>query len=75
MVPIVPPVVHQLANSPKVKKEHLKSVTAVMSGAAYLPPSVANNLIAKAGGALEVGNGYGLTEAVRPFPPSPSCSG
>lgn len=66
--PTVPPVIQQLANSPKVTKEHLKSVTGVYSGAAHLPPAVANRLIAKTGGGLEVGNGYGLTEMVRPFP-------
>jgi len=71
--PTVPPVVHQLANSPKVTKEHLKSVTGVWCGAAYLPPTVAGGLIAKSGGALEIGNGYGLAEAVRPLP-SRFCS-
>lgn len=73
MLPAVPPVVHQLANSAGVTKEHLKSVTAVTSGAAYLPPSVAKALIAKAGGALEIAHGYGLTESVRPLSLSASA--
>jgi len=34
---LVPPVVHQLATSPEVTKEHLKSVTSVWCGAAHLP--------------------------------------
>ena len=73
MFPLVPPVAHQLATSPEVTKEHLKSVTGVWCGAAYLPPAVANSLIAKAGGAFEILNGYGLTEVVRHHP-SALCS-
>ena len=65
MIPLVPPVVHQLATSPEVTKEHLKSITNIWSGAAYLPPTVANSLIAKAGGAFKIMSGYGLTEVVR----------
>ena len=78
MFPAAPPVVHQIANSPKVTKDHLKSVMSITSGGAYLPPVVADTLTAKTGHALEIATGYGLSEAVRlptpysPLPPSRS---
>lgn len=64
-LPLVPPLVRQLAQSPLVEKYDLNSVIAAVSGAAYLPPDVAHQLAKKLpqGAAVPVPSGYGLSEA------------
>lgn len=44
LLPLVPPIVRQLAQSPLIDKYDLSSVITVASGAAYLPPDVAYQL-------------------------------
>ncbi|KAJ4987848.1 AMP-binding enzyme [Stagonosporopsis vannaccii] len=64
-LPLVPPLVRQLALSPLTAKYDLSSVVAAVSGAAYLPPDVAVQLAQKLpqGAASPVPSGYGLSEA------------
>jgi 4-coumarate--CoA ligase len=64
-LPLVPPLVRQLAQSDLTKKYDLSSIIGAASGAAYLPPDVANQLAAKLpqGAAMPVPSGYGLSEA------------
>ncbi|RAR01194.1 4-coumarate-CoA ligase-like protein [Stemphylium lycopersici] len=64
-LPLVPPLVRQLALSPLTQKYDLSSVVAAASGAAYLPPDVAVDLARKLpqGAAAPVPSGYGLSEA------------
>lgn len=64
-LPLVPPLVRQLALSPLTAKYDLSSVVAAVSGAAYLPPDVAVQLAQKLsqGAAAPVPSGYGLSEA------------
>lgn len=64
-LPLVPPLVRQLAQSPLTAKYDLSSVIGAASGAAYLPPDVAYELAKKLpqGAAAPVPSGYGLSEA------------
>jgi len=64
-LPLVPPLVRQLAQSDLTKRYDLSSIIAASSGAAYLPPDVAIGLAAKLpqGVAMPVTSGYGLSEA------------
>ena len=64
-LPLVPPLVRQLAQSPLTEKYDLSSVMLAGSGAAYLPPDVAYQLgkkLPQSGGA-PIPSGYGLSEA------------
>jgi len=64
-LPLVPPLVRQLAQSPLTEKYDLRSVVVAGSGAAYLPPDVAYQLgkkLPQLGGA-PIPSGYGLSEA------------
>jgi 4-coumarate--CoA ligase len=63
MLPIVPPIVRQLAQSPLTEKYDLSSLQAVASGAAYLPPDVAYQLAEKLPNKAPIPSGYGLSEA------------
>jgi 4-coumarate--CoA ligase len=63
MLPLVPPLVRQLAQSPLTEKYDLSSVQSAASGAAYLPPDVAYQLAAKLGNTSPIPSGYGLSEA------------
>ncbi|KAK5100486.1 hypothetical protein LTS08_005235 [Lithohypha guttulata] len=63
MLPLVPPIVRQLALSPLTKKYDLSSVTTCASGAAYLPPDVAYQLAEKLPNKTPIPSGYGLSEA------------
>ncbi|ORX97008.1 4-coumarate-CoA ligase-like protein [Clohesyomyces aquaticus] len=65
MLPLVPPIVRQLAQSPLTAKYDLSSVLQAGSGAAYLPPDVAYELAKKLpqGAAAPIPSGYGLSEA------------
>jgi 4-coumarate--CoA ligase len=64
-LPLVPPLVRQLAQSPLTEKYDLSSVVVASSGAAYLPPDVAYQLAKKLpqGAETPVPSGYGLSEA------------
>lgn len=65
VLPLVPPLVRQLAQSPLTEKYDLSSVIGAVSGAAYLPPDVAYQLAKKLpqGAAMPIPSGYGLSEA------------
>ena len=64
MLPLVPPIVRQLAQSPLTEKYDLSSVLAASSGAAYLPPDVAYQLAKKLPNqTTPIPSGYGLSEA------------
>jgi 4-coumarate--CoA ligase len=64
MLPLVPPIVRQLAQSPLTEKYDLSSVLAAASGAAYLPPDVAYQLAKKLPNQqTPIPSGYGLSEA------------
>lgn len=64
-LPLVPPLVRQLAQSPLTEKYDLSSVVGAVSGAAYLPPDVAHQLAKKLpqGAGMPIPSGYGLSEA------------
>lgn len=64
-LPLVPPLVRQIAESDMTKKYDLSSVIGAASGAAYLPPDVAYKLAEKLpqGAAMPIPSGYGLSEA------------
>ncbi|KAF2749964.1 4-coumarate-CoA ligase-like protein [Sporormia fimetaria CBS 119925] len=72
-LPLVPPLVQQLANSPLTEKYDLSSVLGAVSGAAYLPPDVAVNLAKKLpqGKDAPIPSGYGLSEAPSIASPAP----
>lgn len=64
MLPLVPPIVRQLAQSPLTEKYDLSSVIVAASGAAYLPPDVAYQLAKKLPNqTTPIPSGYGLSEA------------
>ncbi|KAF2854723.1 4-coumarate-CoA ligase-like protein [Plenodomus tracheiphilus IPT5] len=65
VLPLVPPLVRQLAQSPLTEKYDLSSVMGAVSGAAYLPPDVAYRLAKKLpqGAGMPIPSGYGLSEA------------
>ncbi|KAH7356161.1 4-coumarate-CoA ligase-like protein [Pyrenochaeta sp. MPI-SDFR-AT-0127] len=65
ILPLVPPLVRQLAQSPLTEKYDLSSVAGAVSGAAYLPPDVAYQLAKKLpqGAGMPIPSGYGLSEA------------
>jgi 4-coumarate--CoA ligase len=65
-LPLVPPLVRQLAQSRLTEKYDLSSVIGAVSGAAYLPPDVVYQLAKKLpqGAAMPIPSGYGLSEAV-----------
>lgn len=63
VLPLVPPLVRQLAQSPLTSKYDLSSVVTAASGAAYLPPDVAYQLAEKLPNKTPIPSGYGLSEA------------
>jgi acyl-CoA synthetase (AMP-forming)/AMP-acid ligase II len=73
VLPLVPPLVQQLAHSPLTEKYDLSSVIGAASGAAYLPPDVAYQLANKLpqGGNMPIPSGYGLSEAPSIASPAP----
>src|SRR6266536_4895078 len=62
-MPLVPPLVRQLAQSPLTEKYDLSSVVACTSGAAYLPSDVSYELGSKLPQKTPIPSGYGLSEA------------
>lgn len=73
VLPLVPPLVRQLAQSPLTDKYDLSSVIGAVSGAAYLPPDVAYQLAKKLpqGASMPIPSGYGLSEAASIASPGP----
>ncbi|KAF2787270.1 4-coumarate-CoA ligase-like protein [Melanomma pulvis-pyrius CBS 109.77] len=73
LLPLVPPLVRQLAQSPLTEKYDLSSVIGAISGAAYLPPDVAYQLAKKLpqGAGMPIPSGYGLSEAASIASPAP----
>jgi len=65
LLPLVPPIVRQIAQSPLTDKYDLSSVVNCASGAAYLPPDVAYDMTKKLPqlGGAPIPSGYGLSEA------------
>ncbi|KAK5100733.1 hypothetical protein LTR24_000879 [Lithohypha guttulata] len=63
VLPLVPPIVRQLAQSPLTKRFDLSSVVTCSSGAAYLPPDAAYQLAEKLPNKTPIPSGYGLSEA------------
>lgn len=63
MLPLVPPLVRQLAQSSLTEKYDLSSIKSGASGAAYLPPDVAHAFGAKLPQKSPLSSGYGLSEA------------
>lgn len=65
VLPLVPPLVRQLAQSPLTEKYDLSSVVGCISGAAYLPPDVAYQMTKKLPqlGGAPIPSGYGMSEA------------
>ncbi|KAG8825489.1 hypothetical protein FRC19_011343 [Serendipita sp. 401] len=59
----VPSILHQISTSPKLAKTDMSSVIGFGSGAAYLPPTLANKLSDQVGRGVMVAHGYGLSEA------------
>ncbi|ESK94691.1 4-coumarate- ligase [Moniliophthora roreri MCA 2997] len=70
---LIPSVIHQLVNHPKLKSADLSSVSNTFSGAAYLPPELAAKFISYTGKEATLTEGYGLSECTiaaltQPFP-------
>ncbi|KAI0766417.1 acetyl-CoA synthetase-like protein [Trametes elegans] len=70
---LTPPAVHQLVNHGRIREVDLSSVVFARSGAAHLPPELANALQALLKNAGPIGEGYGMSEvtisATRSAPP------
>ncbi|KAF1813216.1 4-coumarate-CoA ligase 2 [Eremomyces bilateralis CBS 781.70] len=76
MLPLVPPLVRQIAQSPLTDKYDLSSVMTCVSGAAYLPPDVSHALGQKLPQKAPIPSGYGLSEAASiASPPAPGIFG
>ncbi|KAJ7069088.1 hypothetical protein C8F01DRAFT_1111526 [Mycena amicta] len=59
---LVPSLIHQLTNHPNLKKTDVSSVIFVNSGAAYLPPALAERLLGSLSTGAAMAQGYGLSE-------------
>lgn len=57
---LIPSVVHQLATYPQLGKYDLSSITNMSSGAAYLPPDLADKLLSRLGSDVDLGEGRSL---------------
>ncbi|KAG8044199.1 hypothetical protein GUJ93_ZPchr0228g22244 [Zizania palustris] len=62
IAPFVPPIVVEIAKSPKVTADDLASIRMVMSGAAPMGKDLQDSFMAKIPNAV-LGQGYGMTEA------------
>ncbi|KAF5317551.1 hypothetical protein D9619_013140 [Psilocybe cf. subviscida] len=60
---LIPSVVHQLVHHPGIEKVDFSSVLHVNSGAAYLPPELADKLQSLIPAQAQFGEGYGMSEA------------
>ncbi|KAG1854468.1 hypothetical protein DFJ58DRAFT_683981 [Suillus subalutaceus] len=70
---LVPSLLHQLVHHPRFKTADMKSVKAIASGAAYLPPQLADQVRARFTDIPRVAEGYGMSEftmaiAMKPIP-------
>ncbi|TFK34780.1 hypothetical protein BDQ12DRAFT_715112 [Crucibulum laeve] len=70
---LIPSVVHQLVNHPKIHQADLSSLTTLGSGAAYLPPDLAQRLSSLIPKDATFAEGYGMSECTiaaitQPFP-------
>lgn len=70
---LVPSLVHQLVHHPRFKTTDMSSVQNIGSGAAYLPPQLADELCARFPNTDSITEGYGLSEftsivSVKPIP-------
>ncbi|KAG2032682.1 hypothetical protein BDR03DRAFT_935905 [Suillus americanus] len=70
---LVPSLLHQLVHHPRFKTADMKSVKAIASGAAYLPPQLADQVCARFTDIPRVTEGYGMSEftmaiAMKPTP-------
>lgn len=74
---LIPSVVHQLATYPQLGKYDLSSITNMSSGAAYLPPDLADKLLSRLGSDVDLGEGYGMSETTLAalFIPRPGMCG
>ncbi|TFK27568.1 amp dependent CoA ligase [Coprinopsis marcescibilis] len=61
-IALIPSIVHQLVHHPKIEQVDLSSVTQLGSGAAYLPPSLADKLSKLIAGNASFSEGYGMSE-------------
>ncbi|KAK0204602.1 hypothetical protein DFS33DRAFT_1373337 [Desarmillaria ectypa] len=62
-IALIPSVVYQIANYPKLNKQDLKSVKTVGCGAAYLPKELADKFLTTLPPDVELTEGYGMSEA------------
>ncbi|KAH6912657.1 amp dependent CoA ligase [Coprinopsis sp. MPI-PUGE-AT-0042] len=72
-IPLIPSVVHQLVHHPKISEVDFSSVNAMGSGAAYLPPELAEKISKLAPKEANFGEGYGMSECtiaaiIQPYP-------
>ncbi|KAJ3863633.1 amp dependent CoA ligase [Lentinula novae-zelandiae] len=61
-LPLIPSLVHQLLNHPRISSVDLSSIATVSSGAAYLPPPFAAKLKGLTPKESLVAEGYGMSE-------------
>lgn len=61
---LIPSVIHQLVNHPKIKEADFSSVSNVLTGAAYMPPELGVKFMKFVPGEARLSEGYGMSEAV-----------
>ncbi|KAG1849254.1 hypothetical protein F4604DRAFT_1935052 [Suillus subluteus] len=61
---LVPSLLHQLVHHPHFKTADMKSVKAIASGAAYLPPRLADRVSARFTDIPRITEGYGMSEFI-----------
>ncbi|KAI0926941.1 hypothetical protein AcV5_007605 [Taiwanofungus camphoratus] len=59
---MIPSAIHQLVNSKKIRPADFASVTSISCGAAYLPPQLVEGFKRAVKSAIEVTEGYGMSE-------------
>ncbi|KAG2009620.1 AMP dependent CoA ligase [Coprinopsis cinerea AmutBmut pab1-1] len=73
VIALIPSIVHQLVHHPDIEKVDLSSVTSLGSGAAYLPPELAEKLSRLLPKQSHFSEGYGMSECTiaaitQPYP-------
>lgn len=63
---LIPSIVHQLVYHPRTPKTDWSTIRILGSGAAYLPPELADKLAAMMPVEVTFSEGYGMSEGVRP---------
>ncbi|KAK7444312.1 hypothetical protein VKT23_015324 [Stygiomarasmius scandens] len=61
-IPLIPSVIHQLVNHPRIAQADLSSIMHIGSGAAYLPPELAAQLAKLTPETATISEGYGMSE-------------